>query len=245
MGQQAAPATPFRPLRGSSRVWRLLEQRTGHAGTEIPELKPKTWAGEALPAGLPAGPQGRALIKPTCDQWGRRGGGPAPWWPDCLSADQGLCPRPPGPTPQPGNRRGCLGTLLAPTWETGCPCPRACLRDGPLCNFPPEDRGWQGTVRGRRRTASSGKWFSWCLKTERVTSSRGSKSREAGASAPHVQPTGLDKTATLTRSEQELQDPRALSPTGPLPTPVFQTRNGPRLLLSRMWAITSKLFLVH
>lgn len=40
-------------------------------GREIPKLKPKTWAREALPAGLPARPA-TALIKPTCDQYSGR-----------------------------------------------------------------------------------------------------------------------------------------------------------------------------
>lgn len=30
-------------------------------GTEIPKLKPKTWAGEALPAGLPRSAAGKSL----------------------------------------------------------------------------------------------------------------------------------------------------------------------------------------
>lgn len=133
-------------------------------GTEIPKLKPKTWAGEALPAGLPpcplgspARPQGRALIKPTCDRWGRRLREPAPRWPGCPSAAQGLCPPPRG---QPhswateGGGSGCAP--CPPRQDTGYPCPRVCLKDSPLCNFLSEDGGHQGTVTGWQGTVGSG-----------------------------------------------------------------------------------------
>lgn len=77
-GVAGGPGDPgLSPFAGSLCVWRFLEQRTGHAGDGILELKPKTWAAEALPAGLPARPpQGGALIKATCDRWGRPHRGP-------------------------------------------------------------------------------------------------------------------------------------------------------------------------
>lgn len=60
VGQRGAPTTLFRP-----RVWCFLEQRTGHAGTGIPELKPKTWAREVLPTGFPAWPAAGKSLNQT------------------------------------------------------------------------------------------------------------------------------------------------------------------------------------
>lgn len=154
-------------------------------GTEIPKLKPKPWAAEALPAGLPARPQGRALIKPTCEQQGTaaRGTHSAVAWPSLGSP--GSLPSALGPKPTAGRLRGVSGCSPPPPGRTGhwLPCPRACLKDSPLCNFLPEDRGRQGT--GWQGTVGSG----GCRgRHSKVTRGRGAGSREAGLVGSHAQP---------------------------------------------------------
>lgn len=132
-GGPGDPGNPWpSPFAGSLCVWHFLEQRTGHAGDGILELKPKTWAAQALPAGLPARPpQGGALIKATCDRWGRprRGPGTAPRWP----ASRPRC----GVRPGSRGAEGELGALPVPRSGTSALVPeppgtlpllRLCLR---------------------------------------------------------------------------------------------------------------------
>lgn len=87
-------ATPYLPR------WKLLvglvfaRTKDRPCWDGILRLKPKTWAGEALPAGLPAWPQGRTIIKPTCDQWGGWCREPAPQQPGRPSSTLDLYPQP-------------------------------------------------------------------------------------------------------------------------------------------------------
>lgn len=84
-------------------------------GTGILELKPKTWAGKHCPLGsLLRRLQGRALIKPTCDQQGWRQGdqleGGLPW--------HGVSVLGPGVRPCSWVTEGSVWTCSLPPWRT-------------------------------------------------------------------------------------------------------------------------------